>query len=325
VTLEECQGIAEVLAEEGWTLDMCLSLAYGEVILEFLNAGLLCTQFVATGEATPGGVMVHARNLDWDFIEYWAKNHTVIVRHPSGRIPYVVLGFPGNVAPYTGMNAAGISVASNEALSHNDIDRVGRPHTQMLTELLSTSTSLTEAIAFLKAQDHMTAEIFTIADGDNNAAAVFEMSASHIGIRQLDENGVVYATNHFVIPEMAPYHIVYPDDASSRTRLARLVQLGSPGGTDSLHGTLDAAAAISVLRDRHNPYFDIDVPEDQFDGGGSIANNGCIHSVVFLPKQRAFYFASGMPPVPSQPYLGFTLSGLFGLADSTRPSPPRID
>lgn len=310
--LEECRGMSDVLSEDGWTMERCIALAYGDVFLEHLKNGVIgCSQFVVTGKATPSGTMVHGRNMDWDKIDYLLKYPTVIVRHPEGRIPYAVVGFPGCVAPYNGLNAAGLSIASNEANSDNDIDRVGRSHVQMIAEILGTATTVKEAKSFLEAQDHMTAEILVISDGVE--ANVFEMTASHMAFRSLDENGIVYATNHFVSDTMKPYHIPYSPDKSSMTRYKRLGELLLPGGPDSLFGKLDVDHAIEVLRDHHNSYTGEDIPADLFDGGGTIANNGNIWSIVFVPERREFYAAAGSVPIPMNPYYGFSLDELLGV------------
>lgn len=322
--LEECQGMADVLGTEGWTLDRCLSLAYGDVFLEHLKSGGPgCSQLVVTGEGTRDGVLVHGRNMDWDRIEYLLKYPVLIVRHPVGRIPYVVLGFPGCVAPYNGMNAAGLSVASNEANSDNDIDRVGRSHVQMIAEVLGTSTSLAQARTFFQSQDHMTAEILVVADGVHDTAAVFEMSANHMAVREMGTERVVYATNHFVDPEMVPYHLAYGPEKSSVTRYQRLSQLVPPEGEETLYGTFNVETTIRVLRDRYNPYTGQVAPEDLFDGGGTIANNGNIWSIVFVPGRKEMYVAAGEVPIPLNPYVGFSLDELIGRPGAK--SPPTLD
>jgi len=151
------------------------------------------------------------------------------------------------------------------------------------------------------------------------------MSATHLAWREMNDDHLVWITNHFLEPEMVPFHIEYPPEASSKTRLTRVQELLPPGGKDSLYGTLDVSGALKVLRDRYNPLFDETVPEDQFDDGGTIANNGCIHSMIFLNRKRVFYFAAGEPPVPSRKYVGFSLDELFGVPGAGPPDPPYLD
>jgi hypothetical protein len=93
-----------------------------------------------------------------------------------------------------------------------------------------------------------------------------------------------------------------------------------PGGAESVYGQLDAAGAIGILRDTQNPGTGVENPPELFDDGGSIANNGALHSILFVPARRAFYTALGDPPVPQRAFLGFSLDELF--EESEQPAEP---
>ncbi|NMB75873.1 MAG: hypothetical protein GYA21_12195 [Myxococcales bacterium] len=330
--LDECRGMAAGAADagvEGWDLETCVALAYGDVIIAFINdlLGNGCTQFVASGPATPAGVMVHGRNMDWDRLSYLIRHPTVIVRRPEGGVPFASVGFPGNVAPYNGINAAGLSVASNNNGANPDTDpnqRSRRGHTQMIYQMLSRCGSLAQAEEFLLAQTHARATILVVADGERGEAAVFEVSPSHHAARRLDADGLVYATNHFLDPGMDPYDNEpgSPQD-STVCRLERLRQLLPPGGAETRYGQIDAAAAVAVLRDRKNGCTGEVYPPEEFDTNGSIANNGAIWSMVFVPMERLLYLAAGEPPVPSHPYVGFGMDELLH-PGAPPPSPSQI-
>jgi hypothetical protein len=327
---EECRGMAEAARRSGvpgWTREKCMLLAYGEVLIEHLSAmlGGGCSQFAAQGPATLDGSLIHARNLDWGNIPYMMDHPTVFVRRPEGKTAWVAIGFPGSVAPYSGINADGLSVASNENNAIDDIDRQGRSHQQMMRQIFQDQASLAGARAFLWAEDHMTAESFLITDWRAGTAAVFEMSATHLGVRELAPEGWVVMTNHFVHSDMAGLHKPYEDGASSKARFARLVELVSPGGPDSRYGQLDLAAAVRVLRDTHNPVSGQTHPAELFDGGATIANNAALHSMVFLPERRSFYLAAGQIPVPPRTFVGFHIDELLGLDPEARPTPAQVE
>jgi hypothetical protein len=253
--IDECQGMADVAADVGWTFQRCMALAYGDVVIEYVNNGnLACSQVVAAGPATVDGELVHARNLDWDKIDFLIEHPVVIIRHPTGRIPFAVIGFPGNVAPYNGMNAAGISVASNEANSANDIDRVGRSHVQMLYEVLASARSLDDVRDFFVGEDSMTAENLVAADGPGKRGAVFELTATHHAVRETGTQSLVYATNHFVDPSMTPYCVPNAPEKSTMARFKRLTELVDPASPDSLYGKLSLETAVSILRDHHHDH-----------------------------------------------------------------------
>jgi len=326
--VDECRGMVDGATRAGvttWTFEICITLAWGDVILENLaKEGIGCSQFMATGAATTDGSLVHGRTLDWDNIRYMIEHPTIIVREPKGKIPYLVVGFPGNVAPYSGMNERGVSVASDDGYAIADVDRTGGSHAQMVGEILQECGSLEEVEALLRAQDHTTAEILGVVDGPARAAASFEMSATHFAVRRLSADGVLYMTNHFVDPDAATVNDPMEATDSSLTRYERLTQLLEPGGADSRHGTLDLAGGVGILRDTYNPVTDVTNPPEQFDKGGSLANNGAIHSMVFLPEQRLVYVALGEPPVPQLTFVGFSLDALLGRPGAATPSPATV-
>jgi hypothetical protein len=268
--------------------------------------------------------MVHARNMDWGRLQFVIDNPLIIVRKPKGKIPWVEVGIPGVLLTLTAMNAEGLAVANNENMSAADRDTEGNSHPQMARQIMQECASLDEAEAFLRAQNHASSETLVLSDWKSGEAAVFEMSANHIGVRRLDENGIVYATNHFAHPDMAPLHDERAEDHDTHTRFMRLRQLLEPGGEDSIHGQIDAAQAIGVLRDRYNPYTHETHPVDLFDGGGSIANNSTLQSVIMLPEERTFYVALGEPPVPYRTFIGFSLDELLEEEDVV-PDPPQYE
>jgi len=326
---EECEGMAEGAGLEGWSEDTCLALAYGEIVLDYLGLGLLqCSQFVAAGPAVAAedGELIHGRNLDWDAIDYLLENPLVIVRHPTGKIPYVTVGFPGNVATYNGINAAGISVASNENESNGDIDRVGRPSVQTQNVILAEYDNLDDIMAMLEGLDRMSAENIVVTDGNAGRAAIYQLTGSHFGKEELGEDGVAWITNHYTHPDMVQWGIDYPANASTLVRYARLKQLLDPAETDTtLYGTLDVPKAVSILRDRYNPLTMATSPEDAFDDDSSIATNGAIYSIVFMPRRGQFWVAAGNPPVPRNPYVGFSLAELFGWDAAATTDPLKVD
>jgi hypothetical protein len=327
--LEECRGMvdgAQAAGYSGITLEQCVGLAYADVMAEVIehDLGAACTQLVAADDATPDGTLVHGRNMDNDYLSYLIRHPTLIVRRPEGLIPYVEVGFPGSVSPHSGMNAEGIAVASNENGALDDYDRQGRSHIQMSRQILQSCSTLAQAEQLLMEQDHCSAESLMVSDGRGRQAAVFEMTANHMGIRRLDADGVVYLTNHFVHDDMVALHAPRDPDASTYSRLARLEQLLPPTGAQSLHGQLDVAAVISVLRDTHNPITGETHPPDLFDGGGSIANNAALHSIVFVPERLELYVALGEPPVPQRTFIGFRLEGLLEPGGATQTDPPQM-
>ncbi|MDP8255561.1 MAG: C45 family peptidase [Candidatus Alcyoniella australis] len=330
--LEECRGLSDAAGDVGWSMDLCLLLNFGDALVEFLGDFYLpfdkdllqpgCSQAIATGPATADGSLYHARSLDWDKIDFMLDYPVIFVRQPTDGIPHAFIGFPGNLSPYSGINAEGLSIASNEAdpLDNSQHDFVGRSHVQLVGHLLSNAHSMDEAVSIVQSTDHMCVTVITVADGVAKRGAVFEMTAQAVGIREL-EDGVVWATNHFEAPETRDLD-ADPVGVSSRLRFDRLEQLLDPAGADSLYGTLDAEAMVGIMRDRVDPYTGLESPADEFDNNGSIATNGAIYQMVFAPADLHFWVAAGGIPVPQQPFVGFSLGELLGLPDAVPINPP---
>jgi len=331
--IQECQGLVDAAGDTGWSMDLCLLLNFGDVLIETVNELLpllqnahgrpsACTQIIATGPATTDGGLVHGRSLDWSEIEFMLDYPTVFVRQPDGGIPHAFIGFPGNLSPYSGINAAGLSVASDEAdpLDRSYLDFTGRSHVQMQAMILKQSHSLAEAREFLEGQNHMSTEIIVVADGAAGEAAVFEMTTKALGVRELAD-GVVFATNHFVAPETAA-HDQDPAGESSTLRYDRVAQLALPGHADSRYGQFDVAAMIAMLRDRVNPYTGEEAPAGTFDNNAGIACNGAIYQIVFDSANLRFWAAGGAIPVPEQPFVGFSLGELLDLPEAVVCEPP---
>lgn len=326
---DECKGVAEASRRagvEGFDLDTCITLAYSDVVYAFVEDLLSggCSQFATASGATPDGQLVHGRSMDWSMkVSHIIEHPTVIVRRTTGKIPFVAVDFPGNVSPSTGMNAEGITIASDDATVDQTKDPIlrRRSHLQMAQQILSTCSSLDEVEEFLQAQEGSRGIIFLVSDGKNKTAAVFEMTANYMDVSRMNANGLVYTTNHFTHPDMADLHEVVDPQGSSACRLERLKQLLPPDGQDSLYGQIDAAKAIEVLRDRTNPFTGETYPPEEFDNNGSIANNGALWSIVFLPEERVFYLAAGEPPVPSKTYVGFSLDKLLEDTNDFAPDP----
>jgi hypothetical protein len=228
------------------------------------------------------------------------------------------------VAPSNAINAEGIVIATNDATVDQEKDplvRGRRSQLQMVQQILANCASLDEVEAFLTSQEHARGVVLVVSDVKNGTAAVFDISASHMGITRLNADGLAYATNHYTHPDMVDLHVPLEPERSSPLRLRRLEELLTPEGKDSLHGQIDAVKAIEVLRDRTNPVTGETYPLDVFSNAGSLATGGAHWSMVFLPEQRSFYLAAGEPPVPPKRFAGFSLDKLLEDTEDLAPDP----
>lgn len=328
--VQECEGMVAAAGDIGWTLKLCLIANFGDVIVEWLDSVVPatmpikkpgCSQFIVSGEATSDGRTYHGRLLDWDEVDFLLWYPIIFVRQPIDGIPHVYVGFPGNLSPYSGMNVAGISGASNESDPFNKKQQslTGRSHVQMLGQILKRSSSLEEATEFILSQKHMSVEQFGIADANSGTGANFEMTATTVAKRDMNK-GAVWLTNHFVDPTTKDLD-ADPSGVSSLKRFKRLQQLLTPESEYSVHGTLNPKEMVKILRDRIDPDTMIESPLGTLDDDSSLATNGAIYAMIFDPGKLHFWVASGEIPVPEQPFTGFSLGELLNWPGATPVEP----
>jgi hypothetical protein len=310
--VSECEGMVQTAGDVGWTMDLCLLVSFGDVIIEATSTtGPGCSQFVVGNSATPDGRVLHGRLLDWTQVDLLLRYPVVFVRQPDGEIPHAVVGFPGNLSPYSGMNAEGLSIGSNEVQPASAAEKAkqGHSHVQMLGRLLASASTLDQALATIQGEKHMSAEAFGIAYGPGRDGAAVEMTAAHLGVRRMAD-GNVFLTNHFVAQETQ--NADGPSSSSSTLRFERLAQLLTPSVPGSRHGAVDRDEAVRIVRDRVNPSTKQESPAGTFDDNGSLATNGALYAMVFEPGALRIWVAAGAVPVPEQPFVGFSLAELLG-------------
>ncbi len=333
---EECRGLSAATADLGMTYDSCMALAFGDVLQELFlytvpvlmfNDG--CAQFAAAGAATADGRLYHGGTLDNDRkpIQYWIENSTVFVRQPNDGIPHVFIGVPGMIWPNAGLNDAGLSIALDTA-HPNSLDDLnleeGGSNVLLMGEIMRRARSLDEATAIFEANPRMRANLILVGDGKAKRAGVYELLGDTFALRELDENGLVFMTNHFTSAELKGRD-EQPSEASSLTRFDRFQQLLEPGGADSQYGQIDPTTMVRILRDRTNPYTQEVSPLTLYDDDASPGGNGSMRQVTFDPERKLFWIAAGHPPVPENPFVCFSLDELLERPNAMPCAAPAIN
>lgn len=331
---EECRGIADATQDIGMTTDACMVLAYGDVLQELFGYTLPevlfwdgCSQFVATNNATKDGKLYHGSTLDNNKkpIDYIVNNPVVMVRQPTGGIPHVFFTYPGMVWPNWGLNMAGISMGLDTAHpnSPDELQLQGRSNVQIMANVLGNATTFNEARTLLETEPRVRANLIMLADGRSHQAGVFEFTGKHLAVRELQEDGVLYTTNHFVLEEMYDRQPL-PLNQSTQLRFMRYGQLLEPDGASSVYGNIDETTMARVLRDRVNPETMEASPVDVFDDDASPGGNGSLRQAIYEPDSLRFWVAAGPPPVPENPFVCFSLGEMLGFPNSEPCAAPTI-
>jgi len=273
-----------------------------------------CTNFAAFGPASADGKLWHARNFDFGGHGVLDRYRVVYIVEPTDKIPFVTIGDSSYGWDYqvvhTAMNAHGLSLGYMLSAAPDE-SIVDTPILWALfRQVIENASTIEEALTILEAGPRRGAANLLLADGEVPDAVVVEMTTDGLTVRRA-EDGIVYATNHFVSPEM-----FYPEDKEPNSR-ARFERLGALG---ALHyGAFDLERAVSVLRDR----YDVHAGRETL-GGDIIGTASNMLSVVFCPGDLTFWVANGPAPAAYREFVGFSLPDeLDGTqAQTTVPSVP---
>lgn len=330
---QECQGLTDATQDVGMTIDACLVLSYGDVYQAIFGTALPdvlfwdgCSQWVATGEATKDGRLYHGSTLDNNKkpLDYIVNNPVVLIRQPNDGLPHVFITYPGVLWPNWGLNAAGITVGLDTVHDGSDeLSFQGGSNVQIMAQILKTATSFAEARQIMESQSRVRANLIMITDGKSKEAGVFEFTGRSLGVRELQDNGVLYVTNHIVLEEMFDRQR-FPLSTSSLTRFDRFAQLMEPNGIHSYYGDIDPAVMAKIGRDRVNPTTLEASPLDVFDDNASPGGNGSLRQGLYDPDKLLFWVAAGRPPVPENPFVCFSLGELLNFPNATPCESPAL-
>lgn len=332
--MEECRGLVEATKDIGIDLDVCAMMAYADVFQEILGYTLPkemfwdgCNQFVATGNATTDGRLYHGSSVDNDEkpVPYVINNPVIFVRQPSNGLPHVFVSYPGVIWPNSGMNVAGVTLGLDTAhpRSNEELSLIGRSNVQIMAKILQNATDFAEARTIMETQPRVRANLIMISDGKSKQAGVFEFTGKSLGVRELQDNGVLYVTNHMALPEMYEKQALEVDE-SSQSRFDRFKQLMEPDQAESYYGKIDAAMMAKILRDRTNPYTGVASPLDVFDDDASPGGNGSLRQAIYEPGALRMWVAAGQPPVPENPFVCFSVGELLGFPDAAPCEKPSL-
>lgn len=280
------------------------------VLQRFTQGG--CTNFAAFGPASVDGKLWHGRNFDFPGNSVMDRYRVVYIVEPTDKIPFVAIAwsdyFPTGV--HTGMNAQGILLGYMHAEAPGESIMDAPILWTLFRQVMESASTIEEALAILKAGPRKGSANLLLADGKVPDAVVVELTSKALTVRKAEKD-VVYATNHFVSPEM-----FYPENKDPNTfaRFERLGQLAKQH-----YGEFNLNQVVAILRDRYDPH----AGRRTF-GGDVIAMPSNVLSVVFCPSDLTFWVANGLAPAVFHEFVGFSLQDeLDGTqAHTTVPSVP---
>src|SRR5262249_29832537 len=146
------------------------------------------TLVVEPGRSTTGGLLF-GRNFDFPPLGGTLPQYTLVtVYRPKGKHAFVAVGFPGLIGHPSGMNDAGLSLASNEITEAADgsprFDIAGVPMASGFRSLLEDCGSVAEAEKLIRSAKRTTMGSLTVCD--KTQGVVFEVTTRTVVVRRAE-------------------------------------------------------------------------------------------------------------------------------------------
>jgi len=162
-----------------------------------------CSAFIVEPERSATGQMLFGRNLDLPSFGCADRLSLVTVYRPKGRHAFVSVGFPGFGGVISGMNDAGLAIASLTSYGSADdspeLNPLGTPLHLTFRRILEECSTIEEAQRLLRGGKYTTWMI--LAACDTRRSAVFEITTKDVVARRAEDH-LLAATNHFRTPQL---------------------------------------------------------------------------------------------------------------------------
>lgn len=245
-------------------------------LLELRRVG--CSALIVEPNRSRTGGPLMGRNFDFLTLGELHKHSVVIVYRPHRLHAFASVAFPGIVGVFSGMNDAGLAVATLDVEQAADgsrkFDPAGVPLAFAFRRILEECTTVDEAERLLR--DIKPTTWMNLAVCDSSGGAIFEITPATIARRD-DDHGLVRCTNHFRTAGL-----------STGERCWRYDVFAAAFGDKPL----DVPAVHGVLH-RVNQ--------------GELT----LQTMIFEPRERVLHLALGEPPVSDDPLTHIELAPLF--------------
>jgi hypothetical protein len=163
-----------------------------------------CSTLIINPERSATGAPLLGRNLDFPTLGYLHKYSLVIVCRPKGKHAFAAVSFPGMIGVLSGMNDAGLALATLEVYSTQDgsakFNSKGVPYALCYRKILEECRTVAQAEKLLRSMKRTT--LMNLAVCDKKGGAVFEITPKSVVVRR-PEKGICPCTNHFRTKELA--------------------------------------------------------------------------------------------------------------------------
>ena len=258
-----------------------------------------CSSFSAWGEATHDGKLVFGKNMDNLNLPGLLDGRILVINDPDHGFGHTFITHPGMLAIDGGVNENGIEMMTQYSPSVNETMR-GCGIGIISRIILQNVHRIYDAINILTVYPRCTGINYHVADAKVNRAAIIEVSATEIAVRNPEQDkNVLWTTNHYncypgwkgysghnmVLSQVVPLQL--KDVSTIEKWQESLADKKNPlvSGTGRFrryeqlinenYGKITAEKGIEILSDRHDPDTgmerDWDVPSSDTNVGATIS------------------------------------------------------
>ncbi len=225
-----------------------------------------CSGVAVRNSASLGGVVVHARVLDYMRDIHLQKYTLVQVFIPKDGYAWISLGYAGFLGSVTAMNEHGLAIGEMGGESDESWD--GMPMTFLMREIAERTKSVDEAVALMKREPRTCEYYYVISDATKNM----------VGIRARPQDVMVLkpGQQHELLPVVPADTVMFSGGSRAKKLSERL---------HAEFGKIDAKKMIEIIK-------------------RPVAMKSNLHNAIFLPESLDMWFADAGKKTPAcdEPY-----------------------
>ena len=159
-----------------------------------------CSAVIVEKERSSTGQTIFARNMDYFGLGYLQQYTLVAIYQQPGKKAFASVGYPGTIGVISGINEAGLSIASLETTGAPKeqgppFDPEGVPFLLNYRRILEECGTVEEAYQMLSSMKRTTSQHLAVCD--KNGGAIFEYTPTKV-VKRTAEHGTCRCTNHFI-------------------------------------------------------------------------------------------------------------------------------
>jgi len=163
-----------------------------------------CSAVIVEKDRSSTGQTIFARNMDYMGLGYLQQYTLITIYQQPGKKAFASIGFPGTIGVISGINDAGLSIASLETTGSNKeggpaFDAEGIPFLLNYRRILEECSTVEEAYQMLSSMKRTTCQHLMVCD--KNGGAVLEYTPTKV-IKRTGDHGTCRCTNHFLSNEL---------------------------------------------------------------------------------------------------------------------------